>query len=386
MLWLDPDRTRLHGSQLLALRVAVTFAIATLSYVVIEQPVRARALSFFRGRRLSVVAVIAVACVVLAFSVSIPTSSPALDGIALLSDPPPLPSHPGPTTPSTTPGGRGAAVASLLQSPSAWGPGDLQVQADGRALAFNTNFLPGLDRTDGRAHILLIGDSVLVSLAVAGFDGGPNAEADYYRFGDIGCGFLPGQVTDHGQTSILLPGCDPTLRELRWRILVDRRRPDVSFLLLGALEVFDNLDNGVRYRVGTTAYADRLRAQLIHDVDLFSSRGGLVALPTVPCYDPPDYDVAGVVQDQTSRRDPHRVVAVNAVIRSVARARRTVVRIVDLGGFLCPHGRPRDQIAGVTLRSDGIHFTARGAQIVSRWLAPRLESLIPPGPVFATKR
>ena len=75
----------------------------------------------------------------------------------------------------------------------------------------------------------------------------------------------------------------------------------------------------------------------------------------------------------------------NAVIRAVARARPKVVRIVDLAGFLCPDGHAREHIGGVTLRVDGVHFTRGGARIVAQWLAPRLEALIPAGPVFATK-
>jgi hypothetical protein len=159
----------------------------------------------------------------------------------------------------------------------------------------------------------------------------------------------------------------------------------VSFLLLGAWEVFDWLVDGHLYRVGTPAWVSLLRTALIRDVDLFSSRGGLVALPTVPCFDPPDYDVAGAAGGPTDRRDPRRAAAVNAVIRQVARARPRAVRIVDLAGFLCPDGHPRDHIGGVTVRRDGVHFTGAGAQLMSRWLAPRLEALIPAGPVFATK-
>jgi hypothetical protein len=300
-------------------------------------------------------------------------------------DVPRLPPLPGPTSAATVPAQRVTAGNRLAQLAPGWAPGDLAIQADGRRLAFSVNFLPALDRGDGRPHIVMVGDSVLLTLTLGGFDPGPDARGDYYTESDIGCSFLPGQPTDRSRSEPLFPGCAPALREARWRLLVDRRRPDISFMLVGALEVFDNRFEGHLYRVGTPAYAHRLRDQLLHDVDLFSSRGGLVALPTVPCFDPPDYHVAGVIQDETSRRDPRRVAAVNAVIRSVAAARPDVVRIVDLAGLLCPHGHPRDFIDGVKIRSDGIHFTTGGEKIVSHWLGPRLEALIPPGPVFASR-
>jgi peptidoglycan/LPS O-acetylase OafA/YrhL/lysophospholipase L1-like esterase len=383
-LWLDPDHTGWHGTGLLAIRFAATFTIAVISYAVVERPIRSGVSPIWRGRRLGAVTVVAVAAVVVAVSLSVPIATTAPQTIRFSSPAPSLPPLPGPTTPTTTALERIQTATRLEARPSAWESGDLRIQADGRPLAFDRQFLPALDVGDGRPHILMVGDSVLVSLTAAGFDPRPISRADYYVDAEIGCGFLPGLTTDRGRTSIPFPGCGAALRETRWRMLVDRRRPDISFLLVGAYEVFDNVFEGQRYRVGTAAYATRLRDQLLHDVDLFSSRGGLVALPTVPCFDPPDFHLAGVIQDETDRRNPRRVSAVNAVLREVARARPKTVRLVDLAGFLCPDGHPRDRIDGVTMRSDGIHFTAGGATIVSRWLAPRLEALVPPGPVFAS--
>jgi lysophospholipase L1-like esterase len=37
------------------------------------------------------------------------------------------------------------------------------------------------------------------------------------------------------------------------------------------------------------------------------------------------------------------------------------------------------------MRTDGVHFTRGGARIVAHWLAPQLEALVPPGPVFASR-
>jgi lysophospholipase L1-like esterase len=265
--------------------------------------------------------------------------------------------------------------------PRSWAPGDARIQADGHPLADGGVFLPALDDGDGRPHIVMVGDSVLLTLTRP-FDPGPPSRADYYSYASPGCSVLPGTDDDHGRVGSHQASC--TLLEKRWRMLVSRRRPDLSFLLFGAFEVVDRLVDGHVYRVGTAEWTRLFRDALTRDVDLFASRGGLVALPTVPCFDPPNYGVAGVAGGQTDRRDPKRVAAVNAVIREVARQRPKVVRIVDLGGFLCPGGHARDRIDGVRLRIDGVHFTHGGARIVASWLAPHLEALIPPGPVFAT--
>jgi peptidoglycan/LPS O-acetylase OafA/YrhL len=380
LLWLDPDRTGLSGYPLLVLRLAVTFAFATASFVFVERPVRAHRAPFLRGRRVSVATAIAAATVIAAVSASVPGSSPALIAAALPGSRP-LPALPGPTAPSTTPAQRAQIGAVDAHKPGLWEAGDLKIQFDGFPLANGVEFLPGLDQHDGRPHIVMVGDSVLFTLETH-FDPGPTSRADYYQYGQIACGFLAGLVKDRNRSVPTLASCP--LSQTRWRMLVDRRRPDLSFLFVGGLEVLDHVIGGRRYVVGTTAYDDRLRDALLRDVDLFSSRGGLVVFPTVPCYDPKDYGIAGAPGGRSDRTDPRRVAAVNAVLGDVARSRPKVVRVVDLGAFLCPGGRARDRIDGVTMRSDGVHFTPAGAQVVSRWLAPRLEALIPPGPVFAT--
>ena len=381
LLWLTPHRTGLHGVWLLAPRVAVTFAIAIASYVFIEQPARTAVSPTWRGRRLKVLAAAALAVVVLAASVTRPTAAPELIDTALPGYS--APARPGPTAPSTTPHDRAVLQYLAVHDASAWKPGDLHLEADGHVLADGVVFLPKLDERDGRPHVVMVGDSVLFTLA-RGFAPGPTSHADYYSYSQPGCGFLPGTDVDRGRVGSHLPSCP--LLPTRWKMLVDRRQPDLSFLFVGAFEVSDRLINGHIFRVGTTGWATRLRNALTRDVDLFSSRGGLVALPTVPCFDPPDYGVAGVAGGATDRNDPGRVAAVNAVVRQVARARPKVVRIVDLASLLCPNGHATEHINGVTMRQDGVHFTRGGARIVSRWLAPRLEALIPPGPVLATAR
>ncbi|HEY5012857.1 MAG TPA: acyltransferase, partial [Acidimicrobiia bacterium] len=321
-LVLDPDRTGLHDAGLLALRLAVTFAIAILSFVLVERPVRIGSAPIWQGRRLRVATVASVAAVVVAVSVTLPASTPAFVDTAQRAGPT-LPPLPGPTSKVTTPHDRAVLNYLAVHDPSAWAPGDLTVEPDGHALADGVIFLPKLDRYDGRPHILMVGDSVLFTLARE-FDPGPTSRADYYSYAQPGCAFLPGTDVDRGRVGSHLPSC--ALLQTRWRMLVDRRRPDLSFLYVGAFEVFDRLIDGHVYRVGTPAWADRLRAALTRDVDLFSSHGGLVALPTVGCYDPPDYGVAGVAGGATDRGDPRRKAAVDDVIRQVAHARPKVVR------------------------------------------------------------
>ncbi|MBK6763707.1 MAG: acyltransferase [Micrococcales bacterium] len=51
---------------------------------------------------------------------------------------------------------------------------------------------------------------------------------------------------------------------------------------------------------------------------------------------------------------------------------RRDIPIIDPGPFLCDDGRYRAEIDGVSLHTDGVHFTEEGAHLYWEWLGPRL--------------
>src|SRR3954451_21685809 len=51
-VWLSPDRTGLEGHKLLALRLVVSFAVAIVSYRLVERPIREQRFRWVRGRAL----------------------------------------------------------------------------------------------------------------------------------------------------------------------------------------------------------------------------------------------------------------------------------------------------------------------------------------------
>jgi peptidoglycan/LPS O-acetylase OafA/YrhL len=63
-LWLTPERTDLSGVGLFALRLAVTFAVASVSYLAVEQPIRRGGLPGWRGPVLLPPAILVVGAVV----------------------------------------------------------------------------------------------------------------------------------------------------------------------------------------------------------------------------------------------------------------------------------------------------------------------------------
>ena len=62
----------------------------------------------------------------------------------------------------------------------------------------------------------------------------------------------------------------------------------------------------------------------------------------------------------------------NDVRRKVART--TGAQLVDLFSYTCPRGECRDSVRGVTLRPDGLHYSGASAQIVNGWILEQLDS------------
>jgi hypothetical protein len=47
------------------------------------------------------------------------------------------------------------------------------------------------------------------------------------------------------------------------------------------------------------------------------------------------------------------------------------VHIVDLDGWICPGGKCREDLDGVAIRQDGVHYVGAAADRVSRWIMSR---------------
>ena len=123
--------------------------------------------------------------------------------------------------------------------------------------------------------------------------------------------------------------------------------------------------------MGTPELDQFLTSELDHAVTVLASTGARVVLLTSPYYQPPD--LASRADRYQSLFERPRVDHWNDLLRSVAQAHQDAVTIVDLHGYLDPNGEFLNSIAGVDdIRSDGIHFTPQGADVVARWLSPKI--------------
>jgi hypothetical protein len=93
--------------------------------------------------------------------------------------------------------------------------------------------------------------------------------------------------------------------------------------------------------------------------------GGRVVLATSP-----STNLSWVI-DNAPAGFQERMACRNRIMRKVA-AEMPHVGLVDLAGYICPPGEPcKQEIDGVNLREDGLHFTGRSAALINDWLIPR---------------
>ncbi len=228
-LTLTEDRTGLDGSALLAVRLAATFAAATLSYHLLELPVRQ---GMWRGARASW---------------AVAPATAALLAVALV---------------LTT---RGGAPAIAL-------PGDGADEA--RAADFSSETL----------RILVVGDS-LASTVGAGLITVQDEFGIAVRDATIiACGIVHGDV---GREEGWRPESEECVAQPEyWTAAIDEFDPDIVVLLGGFWESRDRRVDGEVFVFGSPEGEAYWREQFEDAITLLSSEGGSVVILTTPLFPP----------------------------------------------------------------------------------------------------
>ena len=242
--------------------------------------------------------------------------------------------------------GLALVVAALVSTAGAVAPPDTS----------GIRFRPG-----PRDDVLLVGDSVANSLAPGLDDVGVKVGLAW----SSGCRLIHGTVRFRNRLSDNCPWEDDWGRVLR------RSHPKQVLLLSGVWDLFDVKPIGTTTFVapGSPVWDRSFARQLERLVTMVESRHAPLTLLTIPC--------TGMLEGAPraflrGSYDLKRVRAANVVIRQVAARHPDTVKVVDLFSFLCPKGIFEYSVQGVGTRSDGVHLSAGGADLVARWLAPQL--------------
>jgi len=336
-IWLDHSRTGLYGYELFGLRVLVTFAVSVVSFHLIERPIRMG--TFVSQWRAWLVVPAGVGAVLVAVVAA---------------------------TTGTT------AVASTA-FPSA-------IHAD-TGTSTTASTVPGAAPTAAPVRVLLFGDSVALTLGI-GLSYPPDQAKYGYVLSDkgiLGCGVVDGPVVElMGARDATPPACDgsplvsgePLNQQpwpYQWLNAMNEVKPNVVVLLAGRWEVVDREYQGGWTNILSPTYAAYVKAQLEEASKLVTSTGARMVFLTAPCTDEGEQpDGAPWPED-----NPARLAAFNKLVREVAAEHPQTDSVVDLNAAACPGGKFTSSVDGVVIRrSDGIHFTNAGGELLAPKLMP----------------
>jgi peptidoglycan/LPS O-acetylase OafA/YrhL len=310
---LDQPRVHLGGWPLLVVRIAVTLAVAALSYYIVEQPIRHGAASWPKARRLTIAMVTAAAVVV---AVTLATSGP-----------------------STGPSTHTVVADQIRHAAPARGPRDLR-----------------------SPRVLIVGNSIALYAADEGFKRLSTApRLDVLNLGSIGCRLLP------EETRSRYPNGDVFASQARacsdnWAQAVSVFRPDVVAMLVSEPTDSEHEINGHWTAPCAPDYDQVLERDLNEQVRLLASNGARVIIAT-SAYSGLPYKTRAWFQHNDCQ---------NAIFRKVAEAEPRAV-LVDLFSWMCPtvDGNCDSRVGNVVLRPDGVHFRGASARWLAAWLIER---------------
>ena len=213
------------------------------------------------------------------------------------------------------------------------------------------------------ARVLIVGDSVphtiVPGLQAQGFDA--------IDGGISGCRLLRGEIRYR------LPTRDCQW-QIRWRHRLTEEQPQIVILSLPGWDLFDIRPYGAKQDLipGTHAWARFYEARLLKAINLLGSQGARVVIPTMPCYGILPGDQQYI---DRSGMNPARVNFLNRVLAEVAAQHPGKFTMPDLHRFLCPNGAYQKSLGDVAdVRTDGVHFSPEGSNLLGEWLAPKLEA------------
>ncbi|MGH9019291.1 MAG: hypothetical protein ACRDY1_16190, partial [Acidimicrobiales bacterium] len=347
--FIDNARTGLTGWPLFVVRVAATMVAATLSFYLVERPVRRG--TFFSSLKGLVAAGPALGAVVLAVILA------------------------------TLP-----ASVSVAQGVVAHGTVPAMPVADTVPVAYRAD----------PVRVLLVGDSQALTLglglqAVLKEDPAAYDNMDVLDEGTLGCGVADG-TTGIARGSLFAVGwpCTPYPQRgncspggifgaqkfvpcqawtAAWTDWVQEMKPNVVVLLAGGGEVLDRIYDGHLTDILDPTFAAYVKSQLEQAVAIATADGARMILETKPCQstgEQPDGDPWP--EDSAARQ-----AAYNSLLRQVAAARPGQVYVQNLDSYVCPGGHYTEDIDGVPVRQpDGVHFAYGQAGEGGAYLAPAI--------------
>lgn len=344
---LDESRIGLRGPALFVLRFAVSVALAAVSYYAVEQPIR-RGAQKTTGQRLPVRRRRAVPGI---------RRLPALGGA------------------STRPGRAavlvagasaliaGALVISTREPQVTMTATEVLAQANEQSAALpaastTTTTAPPLVAAGTPLRVLVFGDSVgdNIGNGMEALAKSRGFEAESLAM--VGCPFslVRGRNKDTKGWIIDPPQCSTILDQFDAAVAADR--PSLAVVSFGAAADFDRELPSGAIAVPCMPEYDQWRTQTWETVLGHMRDSGVPVAATTVSY----YRQFGIDPNWDKQTD-----CLNKSLR--AAADKLGVRVVDLAHWTCPDGTNcLDNLGGVTVRPDGLHYNEQLAPVVANWI------------------
>jgi peptidoglycan/LPS O-acetylase OafA/YrhL len=352
-LWLSAGATEISGTRLLALRLAVTFAVSIASYFLIEQPIRQRRRPVWLIRALTPLAAGGSLAAILLASASsaLPVGVPAADTL--------------PQPPPQLRGDDAACTVTLNDAPT-YGtapiPASKETQFEYNALGYHQLTWSGSAQktfqTCPPKRVLLIGDSLAFTLGVPWLGNEQSYGIQLTDAALLGCAFTTqGELNVAGTWEGQSEGCPDELEE--WAKEERTLHPQAVVVELGYRDQFDWRINGKIVHLGQAAFDSYVQKQIDRMVQVLGANGTKILFLSVPYTHPPDLPDGSAAPAAS----PARHALINEMLASEAR-RHANVQVLDLDPTISPGGHYDANVNGQLCRFDGVHFTVYCSELL----------------------
>jgi peptidoglycan/LPS O-acetylase OafA/YrhL len=353
-LWLSEGATGLSGIPLLVLRLVVTLAVSTASYVFIEQPIRQRRRPAWLVRVLTPLAAAgSVAALLLASAASaLPVGVPAA---ATLPQPPPGLA------------GSDAACTVTLTDAQGYGvappPKSKETQFVYNALGYHQLTWSGSAQktfhTCPPKRVLLVGDSLAFTLGVPWLEDEERYGIQLADAGMLGCALTTeGELNVAGTWEAQSAGCPTALKQ--WAAEKKAMNPQAVIVEFGYRDQFDWKINGKVVHLGQPAFDKYIQNKINHLVDVLGAGGTKILFLSIPYTHPPDLPDGS----PAPAASPQRRTLINSMFEAAARRHPKTTSVLDLDQTISPGNHYDADVNGQLCRFDGVHFSAYCSELV----------------------
>jgi peptidoglycan/LPS O-acetylase OafA/YrhL len=353
-LWLTASAVGVSGTPLLIIRLAVTLAVSTVSYFLIEQPIRQRRRPTWLVRALAPLAAGgAVAALLLASAADqLPVGIPAA---ATLPQPPPQLRGSDPSCTVTLKDAPDYGMAPL--------PASKEQQFVYSALGYHQLTWSGSGQktfqTCPPKRVLMVGDSLAFTLGVPWLSNEERYGIELANGALLGCAFTTdGELDVDGTWEAQSEGC-PTEAE-HWATEANALKAQAVVVELGYRDTLDWKINGKVVHIGEPAFDASLEKQIDRFIQTMGAGGRKILFLSIPYVDPPN-EPDGSAAPAAS---PARHALINSMLQEAARRHPGQVSVLDIDQTVSPGNHYNNKVNGQLCRFDGVHFSAYCSELL----------------------